>query len=69
MYLFTTEDLSPLIGEYLLSPQVREKLARPVRVLFLYTHNSTRSQMVGALLRIRGRDLVEVYSAGNDPQL
>ncbi len=38
----------------------------PVRVLFLCTHNSARSQMAEALLRHMGGAHVEVYSAGTE---
>jgi arsenate reductase (thioredoxin) len=36
------------------------------RVLFLCTHNSARSQMAEGLLRERGGDAYEVFSAGTE---
>ena len=39
----------------------------PVRVLFLCTHNSARSQMAEGLLRELGHNQVEVFSAGSEP--
>ena len=40
---------------------------RPMRVLFLCTHNSARSQMAEGLLRGRGGDAYQVFSAGTHP--
>jgi len=39
----------------------------PLRVLFLCTHNSARSQMAEGLLRARSNGRIQVYSAGNEP--
>ena len=43
--------------------------APPWRVLFLCTHNSSRSQMAEGLLRARGGDAYEVFSAGTEPRI
>lgn len=40
----------------------------PYRVLFLCTHNSSRSQMAEGLLRARGGLAFEVFSAGTQPR-
>ena len=40
----------------------------PERVLFLCTHNSSRSQMAEGLLRARGGNRYEVFSAGTHPR-
>ena len=39
---------------------------RPIRVLFVCTHNSARSIMAEALLREKGGDAYEVFSAGTE---
>ena len=41
--------------------------AAPMRVLFLCTHNSSRSQMAEGLLRARGGTHYQVFSAGTHP--
>ena len=40
----------------------------PMRVLFLCTHNSSRSQMAEGLLRARGGARFAVFSAGTHPR-
>jgi arsenate reductase (thioredoxin) len=40
----------------------------PTRVLFLCTHNSSRSQMAEGLLRARGGTRYAVFSAGTHPR-
>jgi arsenate reductase (thioredoxin) len=40
---------------------------RPIRVIFVCTHNSARSVMAEVLLRQRGGDAFEVHSAGVEP--
>jgi arsenate reductase len=42
--------------------------SEPMRVLFLCTHNSSRSQMAEGLLRARGGKRYEALSAGTHPR-
>jgi arsenate reductase (thioredoxin) len=49
------------------SIQTNHELGKLQRVLFLCTHNSSRSQMAEGLLRARGGARYEVFSAGTHP--
>ena len=49
--------------------EIAKRPARPIRVLFLCTHNSSRSQMAEGLLRTRGGSAFEVFSAGTEPRV
>ncbi len=46
-----------------------EPATQPMRVLFLCTHNSSRSQMAEGLLRARGGAAFDVFSAGTEPRV
>lgn len=46
-----------------------EPATHPMRVLFLCTHNSTRSQMAEGLLRARSGTAYDVFSAGTQPHV
>jgi protein-tyrosine-phosphatase len=48
-------------------PKTEAIALHPVRVLFLCTHNSARSQIAEGFLRKLGGDKVEVFSAGSEP--
>ena len=55
-------------GLRLTAPSPGAALTRPVRVLFLCTGNSARSQMAEALARARSDGAVEAVSAGSHPK-
>lgn len=67
LFLESGQALHPALGQSVTAPQVAEGAGDPVRVLFLCTHNSARSQLAEAILRANGRGRVAVFSAGTEP--
>lgn len=68
-YAATATILHPVLGSFS-SPKPEEepiRIHRPVRVLFLCTENSARSQMAEGLLRHLAGEMIEVCSAGSEP--
>jgi protein-tyrosine-phosphatase/DNA-binding transcriptional ArsR family regulator len=65
LYAASGAALHPLLGDCAPAAQ-SGTAAQSVRVLFLCTHNSARSQMAEALLRQVGGAAVEVFSAGTE---
>lgn len=69
LYFQAGQSLHPAIGDPSPQPNVKSKISKgaPIRILFLCTHNSARSQMAEGLLRKIAGDQVQVFSAGSEP--
>lgn len=70
LYLASGEAVHPALLSPAEIPQPRSAPGKPkpIRVLFLCTHNSARSQIAEALLRHLSRGQVESLSAGSEPR-
>jgi protein-tyrosine-phosphatase/DNA-binding transcriptional ArsR family regulator len=60
------EALVPTAG---ILSKINQPQHSPIRVLFVCTHNSARSQMAEGMLRAWGGTQVQAFSAGNEPKL
>jgi protein-tyrosine-phosphatase/DNA-binding transcriptional ArsR family regulator len=68
LYMSSGEGLHPALGmAAVAADSTTLNSPTPIRILFLCTHNSARSQMAEALMCRHGGAQVEVFSAGSDP--
>jgi protein-tyrosine-phosphatase/DNA-binding transcriptional ArsR family regulator len=70
-YMAGAESLHPALGEARSRPlsQKQARTGPAVRILFLCTHNSARSQMAEGIMRHLAGARVKVFSAGNEPSV
>ena len=69
LYFAAADSLNPALNQSQTAPQegVSHLPEKRVRVLFLCTHNSARSQMAEGIMRYLSSGKVEALSAGSDP--
>lgn len=71
LYFAAADSLNPVLNQQDTDTELQEAVAhrpgKPVRVLFLCTHNSARSQMAEGITRFLSGGKVEALSAGSDP--